>query len=77
METLITGGCGFIGSNFVRYLLKNREDTKVINIDNLTYAGNLANLIDVQRDYPERYTFIKGDIADKKILKDIFKKSDI
>jgi dTDP-glucose 4,6-dehydratase len=77
MEILITGGCGFIGSNFVRYLLKNREDVKVINIDNLTYAGNLANLIDVQRDYPDRYAFVKGDIADKKIVEDIFEKSDI
>jgi len=77
MEILITGGCGFIGSNFTRYLLKNREDVKVINIDNLTYAGNLANLIDVQRGYPDRYAFVKGDIADKKIIKDIFEKSDI
>ncbi len=77
METLITGGCGFIGSNFIRYLLKNRDDAKVINIDNLTYAGNLANLIDVQKDYPKRYTFVKGDIADKKVIEDIFRKSDI
>jgi len=77
MEILITGGCGFIGSNFTRYLLKNREDVKVINIDNLTYAGNLANLIDVQRGYPDRYAFVKGDIADKKIIEDIFEKSDI
>ena len=77
MEILITGGCGFIGSNFIRYLLKNREDAKVINIDNLTYAGNLANLIDVQRDFPERYSFVKGDIAEKKIIEDIFKNSSI
>jgi dTDP-glucose 4,6-dehydratase len=77
MEILITGGCGFIGSNFIRYLLKNRDDAKVINIDDLTYAGNLANLIDVQRNYPERYAFVKGDIADKEIIEDIFRKSDI
>jgi dTDP-glucose 4,6-dehydratase len=77
MEALITGGCGFIGSNFVRYILKNRKDVKVINIDNLTYAGNLANLADVERDYSDRYTFVKGDIADKEIIHDIFEKSDI
>ena len=77
MEALITGGCGFIGSNFVRYILKSRKDVKVINIDNLTYAGNLANLADVERDYPDRYTFVKGDIVGKEIIHDIFEKSDI
>jgi dTDP-glucose 4,6-dehydratase len=77
MEILITGGCGFIGSNFVRYLLKTRGDVKVINIDNLTYAGNLANLIDVQRDFPKRYAFVKGDIADRKAIEDIFQKFSI
>ncbi|MGD9034034.1 MAG: GDP-mannose 4,6-dehydratase, partial [Desulfobacteraceae bacterium] len=64
MEILITGGCGFIGANFVRYILKKRADVKVINIDKLTYAGNLANLADVDKNYPERYLFIRGDIAE-------------
>ena len=77
MEILITGGCGFIGSNFVRYILKKREDIKVINIDKLTYAGNLANLADVEKDYPERYLFIKGDIAEKEVIYDIFERFEI
>ncbi len=78
MEILITGGCGFIGSNFVRYILKNRKEAKVINIDKLTYAGNLANLSDVAKKYaPSRYRFIKGDICDKEIVEDIFRESDI
>ena len=78
MEILITGGCGFIGSNFVRYILKNCKEAKVINIDKLTYAGNLANLSDVAKKYaPSRYRFIKGDICDKEIVEDIFRESDI
>ena len=78
MEILITGGCGFIGSNFVRYILKNRKEAKVINIDKLTYAGNLANLSDVAKEYaPSRYRFIKGDICDKEIIEDIFRETDI
>jgi dTDP-glucose 4,6-dehydratase len=78
IEILITGGCGFIGSNFVRYILKNRKEAKVINIDKLTYAGNLANLSDVAKEYaPSRYRFIKGDICDKEIIEDIFRETDI
>ncbi len=78
MEILVTGGCGFIGSNFISYILKNRKEAKVINIDKLTYAGNLANLSDVVREYaPSRYRFIKGDIGDKEIVKDIFRESTI
>jgi len=77
MEILITGGCGFIGSNFVRYILKKREDVKIINIDKLTYAGNLANLTGVDKNYPERYLFIKGDIADKAVIHDIFERFEI
>jgi dTDP-glucose 4,6-dehydratase len=60
---LVTGGCGFIGSNFVRHLLKTDPDAKVVNFDCLTYAGNLANLKDVE-GHP-RYTFVKGDITDR------------
>lgn len=78
MNILVTGGCGFIGSNFVRYIIRNREEVKVINIDKLTYAGNLANLSDVAREYsPSKYQLIKGDICDKEIVEDIFKEYDI
>ena len=62
MKILVTGGAGFIGSNFIRYVLKTRKDCAVVNYDKLTYAGNLANLEEVA-DRPN-YTFIKGDICD-------------
>lgn len=64
MPTLfVTGGCGFIGSNFVRHLLATDPAVRVINFDALTYAGNLANLADVAND--PRYAFVKGDITDR------------
>lgn len=62
MKILITGGAGFIGSNFIRHILANREKYSVVNFDKLTYAGNLANLVSVADD--PRYRFIKGDICD-------------
>lgn len=72
MKLLVTGGAGFIGSNFIRYILENHPDYSVVNLDCLTYAGNLENLKDVESD--QRYKFIKGDIGDleknRKILKD-------
>ena len=77
MEILITGGCGFIGSNFVRHVLQTKGNVKVINIDNLTYAGNLANLADVEKDYPDRYLFMKADIGDKEVIHDIFQRFEI
>jgi dTDP-glucose 4,6-dehydratase len=61
---LVTGGAGFIGSNFVRFVLQQRPNWRVINFDALTYAGNLANLRDVEDD--SRYTFIHADIRDRK-----------
>ena len=68
---LITGGAGFMGSNFVRYVLKTYPDYKVVNLDALTYAGNLENLRDVEDD--ERYTFVHGDITDAEVVGKIFK----
>lgn len=63
---LVTGGAGFIGSNFTRYVLREHRDWEVTNLDNLTYAGNLENLTDVESD--NRYRFIKGDIADRELV---------
>ena len=67
---LITGGCGFIGSNFIQYILANTKYRNVINLDKLTYAGNLNNLLDIQKD--ERYIFIQGDICDHNCVRNIF-----
>jgi dTDP-glucose 4,6-dehydratase len=66
-HVLVTGGCGFIGSNFIRYLLDSRRDMRVTNLDQLTYAGNLANLADVA-DEP-RYRFLHGDITDRDLVR--------
>ena len=67
---LVTGGAGFIGSNFIRYMLDKYENYKIVNFDLLTYAGNLENLSDIE-SY-ENYKFIKGDIADRKLVEKIF-----
>ena len=64
MILLITGGAGFIGSNFIRYILKHHKNYKIINLDKLTYAGNLENLSDIEKD--KRYRFVKGDILKAK-----------
>jgi len=73
VKYLITGGAGFIGSNFIRFLFKNYKDSiEVINIDKLTYAGNSINLSDIERDFANCYTFIKGDINDDNTLQEIF-----
>jgi len=61
-RVLVTGGCGFIGSNFVRAVLVERPGWEVVNLDKLTYAGRLENLADVAGD--RRYRFVKGDICD-------------
>ena len=66
-KVLVTGGCGFIGSNFVRQLLATDPAVSVINFDALTYAGNLANLSDIESN--PRYKFVKGDIADRNQVK--------
>ena len=74
MKILVTGGAGFGGSNFIRYMLKKYPDYQIINLDKLTYAGNLANLIDL--DSNPNYTFIKGDIIDSKIVKKLASQVD-
>jgi dTDP-glucose 4,6-dehydratase len=66
LPVLVTGGCGFIGSNFVRYLLETDSATAVVNFDSLTYAGNLGNLEGVDRDL--RYRFVRGDISDREAV---------
>ena len=63
MRILVTGGCGFIGSNFIRYILKHYKPAYVTNVDVLTYAGNLANLEGVTAEHGDRYEFFKADIA--------------
>jgi dTDP-glucose 4,6-dehydratase len=72
---LVTGGCGFIGANFVRLLLETRQDWRVINLDKLTYAGNLHNLEDVS-EHPN-YRFVRGDICDQTLLESLFSEEQI
>ncbi|HYH63822.1 MAG TPA: dTDP-glucose 4,6-dehydratase [Urbifossiella sp.] len=69
---LVTGGCGFIGSNFVRHLLATDPGVTVVNLDALTYAGNLANLAGVDKN--PRYTFVKGDITDRDTVRAVMGK---
>ena len=73
-RTLITGGCGFIGSNFVRFVLQNRSDINIINLDVLTYSGNPENLSDLEND--PRYTFVHGDIKDEELVSELMHKVD-
>ena len=75
MKILITGGAGFMGSNAVKYFLRNYPDVQIVNLDKLTYAGNLENLKDVENN--PRYNFIKGDIADEKIVDEAAKDVDV
>lgn len=74
MKLLVTGGMGFIGSNFIRYILKKHPDWEVINLDKLGYGSNPANLKDVENDL--RYTFVRGDIADFELVSELVKKAD-
>lgn len=74
MKLLVTGGAGFIGSNFIRYILKKYPDYKIVNLDLLTYAGNLENLKDVEKN--KKYKFVRGDIADKELVNNLVKDVD-
>lgn len=74
MRILVTGGAGFIGSNFVRYILEKYPNYQVINLDKLTYAGNLDNLKDIERN--PNYQFVKGDICDGKLISQIVESTD-
>ena len=69
---LVTGGAGFIGSNFIHYLLKRYDDINIVNIDLLTYAGNLDNLVEISED--KRYSFVRGDIHDRALVEELFDK---
>ena len=72
---LVTGGAGFIGSNLIHYLLRTYPDCRVINLDKLTYAGNLENLRDVEKD--PRYEFVQGDIRDRETVTPLFERADM
>jgi dTDP-glucose 4,6-dehydratase len=75
---LVTGGCGFIGSNFIHYLMARRDYSgRIINVDKLTYAGNPENLTDITSDFAARYIFQKVDICDAAKLEDVFLKYDV
>ncbi|MDB9960526.1 dTDP-glucose 4,6-dehydratase [Oceanihabitans sp.] len=67
---LITGGAGFIGSNFINFFLDNNPNCNIINLDKLTYAGDLSNLTEVENH--ENYTFVKGDICDRSLINELF-----
>lgn len=72
---LITGGAGFIGSNFINYILQNRDDINIVNLDKLTYAGNLENLKPIENK--TNYHFVRGDITNVELVDYIFRKFDI
>lgn len=75
MKLLVTGGAGFIGSNFIRYWLNKYPQDNITNLDKLTYAGNLENLKDIEKN--KNYKFVKGDICDKELVMDITKGMDL
>ena len=72
---LVTGGAGFIGSNFIRYVLENHTSVSIVNLDLLTYAGSLENLKDLPSQ--EQYCFIKGDIRDEDLVQNILRDHQI
>ncbi|MCK5614496.1 dTDP-glucose 4,6-dehydratase [Candidatus Pacearchaeota archaeon] len=74
LKLLITGGCGFIGSNFIRNMLEKYPNYQIINLDKLTYAGNQDNLIDIQSN--PNYSFVHGDICDTDVVNEVMQKVD-
>jgi dTDP-glucose 4,6-dehydratase len=74
-KLLVTGGAGFIGSNFVRYVQTHAPETKIVNLDILTYAGSLQNLQDLQR--PNDHEFIEGDICDQNLVESLLREKEI
>lgn len=74
---LVTGGMGFIGSNFIRYILNLNHDFKIINVDKLTYAGNPENLKDIPFEFPDRYKFYQQDICNFDSINKIVKKENV
>ncbi|HIP49962.1 MAG TPA: dTDP-glucose 4,6-dehydratase [Candidatus Pacebacteria bacterium] len=75
MKLLVTGGAGFIGANYIHYILENYPDDKIVNLDALTYAGNLENLKDVENN--PNYKFVHGDIMDGVLVNELMKNSDV
>src|SRR3989338_2451364 len=75
MKLLVTGGAGFIGSNFILYWLNNYPQDKIINLDKLTYAGNLENLKKVEKN--SNYTFVKGNICDAEFIEGVISEIDV
>ena len=74
MKLLVTGGCGFIGSNFILHMINKYPNYQIINLDKLTYAGNKANLVSVEKN--PQYEFVEGDICDAKLVDECMKKVD-
>ncbi|MEM3715004.1 MAG: GDP-mannose 4,6-dehydratase, partial [Nitrososphaeria archaeon] len=74
MRLIVTGGCGFIGSNFVRHVLNTYRNVEVVNVDNLSYGSNLNNLKDLEDD--KRYRFVRGSINDPNLMSGLVKDAD-
>ena len=74
MKILVTGGCGFIGSHFIRHVLKNRPQARIVNLDKLTYAGRGRNLANLPIAHRKRYKLVRGDISDRRQVLSVMKK---
>ncbi len=75
-KILVTGGAGFIGTNFIRHALEVRPNWCIVNLDALTYAGNLANLRDLPAGHAKRHRFVRGDVCDSKTIESLFREED-